>query len=374
LIKLSEVQLRWFRLRRSGLVEPFGSPEAAASALVGVQAQILPAAGVALWHRTPGLTYLAVDELLHHQRTLVKLWGQRGTLHLYPSQEWPLLHSALTRRLSWWARQFEQNGGDLAAYHALVNQVAELLRQRGTLGRSDLRAAGLALDEDHFSSWGGIFYDLVRHGHACHAGQVGNEGRFAAREFWLPQVPWAPPPTAAATAEVTRRFFHTYGPASLADLTFWSGLRAPEARGWLASLGAEVAEVEVEGQSRLALRADLAALNEPPPERAGWPVRLLYRFDPLLLAHKDKTWLIDAAYYKQVWRPAGHIEGTVLEYGRVAGTWRYDRKGSGLVVSVFPFGNLPAHVWAAVEAQAAGIAQFFGLPLNGLILGHNPAS
>ena len=42
--RLTEEQIRWFRLRRSGLVEPFASPEAAAASLAGVQAQILPAA------------------------------------------------------------------------------------------------------------------------------------------------------------------------------------------------------------------------------------------------------------------------------------------------------------------------------------------
>ena len=43
---LSAEQVRWFRLRRSGLVEPFATPETAVSALVGIQAQILPAAAI----------------------------------------------------------------------------------------------------------------------------------------------------------------------------------------------------------------------------------------------------------------------------------------------------------------------------------------
>jgi len=69
---LTDTQIRWFRLRRSGLAEPFDSPESAASALVGIQAQILPAAGLALWNRTGGLTHDQFDSLLHQTRTLVK--------------------------------------------------------------------------------------------------------------------------------------------------------------------------------------------------------------------------------------------------------------------------------------------------------------
>lgn len=362
-IKLSDVQLRWFRLRRSGLVEPFATPEAAASALAGIQAQILPAAGISLWNRTTGLTHAAFDGLLHQQRTLVKLWGQRHTLHLYPSQEWPLIHGALAGQATWWEREAIKNGADLTARRATIAQLAELLRQRGTLGRSDLRSADLPLEEEHYSSWGGIFADLVRAGHACHAGQNGNEGRFAHREYWLPRLAWNPPPLEEANVELARRYLATYGPAVVQDMAYWRGTSVSKARRWLAALGEAVIEVEGGGQTLLALRADVEALNETPPPPELWPVRLLYRFDPLLLGLKDKSWLVEPGYYNRVWRPAGHIEGTILEYGRIAGTWRYDRRGGGLVVSVFPFEPLSAQTQAAVETYAAGVSAFFDMEL-----------
>src|SRR5262245_32909601 len=113
--QITAEQIRWFRLRRSGLIEPFSSPETAASAIVGVQAQILPAAGISLWNRTTGLTYAQLEDLLFNQRTLVKIWAQRGTLHLYPSQEWPLVSGALSQRLSWWERN-AQNDDELNHY------------------------------------------------------------------------------------------------------------------------------------------------------------------------------------------------------------------------------------------------------------------
>src|SRR5262245_48680359 len=104
-MKLSAAQLRWFRLRRSGLVEPFDSPEAIARELDGVQAQSLPADGLSIWNRTSGLTQAIFEDLLYQKRSLVKLWGQRHTLHLYPSQEWPLIHGALADRSTWWERR-----------------------------------------------------------------------------------------------------------------------------------------------------------------------------------------------------------------------------------------------------------------------------
>jgi hypothetical protein len=219
------------------------------------------------------------------------------------------------------------------------------------------------LDEEHFSSWGGIFASLVREGHACHAGQVGNEGRFAHREVWLPDLVWNPPPSLEANAELARRYLAVYGPATVQDLAYWRGATVSEARLWLAALAGEVTGVEVEGQTLLALCHDVELLHKTPPPREAWPVRLLYRFDPLLLGVKEKSWIVDPTHYSRVWRPAGHIEGSVLNHGQITGTWRYDWKGRGLVVSVSPFDSWPQHVRAAVESYAAGVAAFFGVEL-----------
>ena len=102
------------------------------------------------------------------------------------------------------------------------------------------------------------------------------------------------------------------------------GARRPAStREWLLSLGGELAEVEVEtpeGPRRLlAHKDDLPELSITPPEREAWPVRMLGRFDPILLAHKVKDWIVAPSYYDRVWRPAGHIEATVLEHGRAVG-------------------------------------------------------
>jgi hypothetical protein len=364
--RLTAEQIRWYRLRRSGLVEPFPTPEEAARDLAGVQAQILSAAGLALWNRTPGLTYERFDALLHEERALIKIWGQRGTLHVYPTAEWPLIYAARQARPSWWERQGEKQGA--AAYARLVEEVEALLRERGTLTRSELRAAELGLSDHDFSGWGGIFAHLVHQGVACHAGQQGNEGLFAHRSHWRPDLAWKPPTTEAANVELARRFFHIYGPATEQDFRYWRLARAANSRRWIATLGEALVEVAAEGHDAplLALRSDLDALRESPPPPEGWPVRLLYRFDPLLLGIKDKGWLVEEGYYDRVWRPAGHIEGTVLEEGRIRGTWRYDRRGGGLAVTVYPFVTLSDRTRAAVEGEAQGVAAFFGMALRAL--------
>ncbi len=365
-------QMRWFRLRRSGLVKPFSTPVAAARALMGVQAQILPAAALALWNRTQDLTYARFEKLLYTQRKLVKLWGQRHTLHLYDSKDWPLLHSARSVNRTWWERQAADDNYPLQDYSHFVAKVADLLRERKSMGRSDLRAAGLDLPEELYNPWGGIFADLVRLGYACHAGRIGNEGHFAHRERWLPKLAWELPAPEEANRAMAARYFAAYGPSTTKDFLYWRATPRSDVQASLQALASDLVEVNVEGTPMHVLRKDLAALRRRPPAAEAWPVRLLYRFDPYLLAHRDKGWVVDPAHYSAVWRPAGHIEGIVLAHGRSLGTWRYDRKGKGLTIQVTPFAPLPGYVADQITPLAEKVAAFFDLPLIDLQLGNKP--
>ena len=371
--RLTEEQIRWFRLRRSGLVEPFASPETAAAALAGVQAQILPAALLALWNRSASgaATQAELTARLFTGRTLVRLWGQRHTLHLYATADWPMVQAAFADRRTWWERQALSPDSPLdpTAFREGIVRAAALLRERGTLSRKELRASGIPMPAELFSPWGGVFAELVRIGEACHARWEGGEARYAHREHWLPGAAWTPPAASEANVELARRFFAGYGPATHADFAYWrAGGLAGGARRALDAIRDELVEVETAGptpgKGKLhARRVDLDELHAAPPERDAWPVRILGRFDPLLLAHRVKDWVVPARYYDRVWRPAGHIEAVVLEHGRAVATWRYDRIGAGtLAVRVFPFERgLPRHVGMEVRRQAREVARFFGL-------------
>jgi hypothetical protein len=366
-LTFSAEQIRWHRFVRNGLLAPFADAATVCIELVGVQAQILPAAGLALWNRAPRVSALRLEQELYATRSLLKLWGQRGTLHLYHSADWPLIYAMQSDLKTYWERKMLREGGDLREYHALVEALAVLLREQGTLGRSDLRRSGLALNDDHLSGWGGIFAVLVRRGLACHAEPRNGEARVAAREHWLPDLAWNPPDAHTANVALLRRYLAAYGPATLKDMAYWRGRALGETARWVQALGDEVTTLVCEGVPMLALRETLPDPSVVPPARDGWPVRLLGRFDPLLLGVQSKDWLVDSTFYQRVWRPAGHIEATLLVGGRIAGTWRYDRRGGGLLITVEPFQTPPAYVRKAVERQARGVAAHFATPLVELV-------
>lgn len=75
------------RLARHGLVASFPDAASAVSAMVGAHAQVLSAAELAIGLRTERSTATTVQDALWRDRTLVKTFGPRGTVHLLPASE-----------------------------------------------------------------------------------------------------------------------------------------------------------------------------------------------------------------------------------------------------------------------------------------------
>jgi hypothetical protein len=375
-------QIAWYRLRRSGLIEPFSTPEECANALFGTQAQIHTAGGLALWNRCgKGLSLEEYERQLYDDRTLVKLWGQRGTLHVYDAQDWSLVIGSRGNGPTWSERSLVKQGGDVNKFHAIIDRIRKIAEREGTISRSRLRAEetidwDVGVDEDLLSSWGGLFSQPVVDGTLCHIRPQGGEGKFAHRSHWLPDLQWDPPTFQEADIELARRFLHTFGPSTVREYAYWRGITQTRAKAGIEGLGAEVVQVVCGKGELLILRDDIGELSETPPPRAMWPVKLLYRFDPFLLGHKDKSWLVDMKFYDRVWIAAGHINGTILAGGKLQGTWNYKRKGSGkrigsgggtgarLNVEVRPFRKFGKGLVRKVEKEAKGVAGFFGVELG----------
>ncbi len=325
------------------------------------------AAQLAFWNRTAECSVNDLETSRLESRSLVRFWDQRNTVHMYATTDWPFLHSAFEQRQSLLQKKFAA-AGLLGEFRRTVGRTAKRLADGQVLTYKDINSKRLQEGQDKWVVSYVIFMQLVREGVACHGPDLGNQSTFAHREHWLPDLAWSPPGADAVFPLLAERYFATYGPAEARDLAFWYGTGVNQAKTWIAAVGKQLTTIEVDGEPRWCRRADLEQLSEPPPSRGAWPVRLLGRFDVLLLATKDKSWLIDEEHYKKVWRPAAHVEAVLLVAGRIAGTWSYERKAAGLRVRLTAFARLPKTVIRAAERQATAIAQFQGTELADLRL------
>ena len=233
MLKLSWKQAAAWRVRRQHLHQraPTGSMLAVANRLCGLHAQVMSSAELTAWARVEGLHRDAVRRALWEDRTLVKTWAMRGTLHLLPAAELPLWHAALSTSRRYfnsaaWQKHFGISIEELdrlteaigAALDGRVMTREELVKEVGRITGS--AAFGAKIAE---SSWGSILKPAAFTGRLCFGPSVGQRVQFTRPDTWLGTAPGLPVEPQAATAAVTRRFLAAYGPATYHDLARWWG-------------------------------------------------------------------------------------------------------------------------------------------------------
>ncbi len=122
---------------------------------------------------------------------------------------------------------------------------------------------------------------------------------------------------AEASRRLVARWLRCFGPATYDDLKWWTGWKAPQLRGALASL--EVVEVDLHGQTGLAFADDLATEVDERADGEPW-VALLPSLDPTPMGWKERDWYL-GPHETPLFDRNGNIGPTIWLDGRVVGGW-----------------------------------------------------
>jgi hypothetical protein len=359
--RLSWAQVMAWRLRRHQLDEraPAKAMLDVTARIAGLHAQVMSSAELTLWARLDGLEPDTVRRALWEDRTLVKTWAMRGTLHLLPAAELPLWQAARSTTRLWekgvWLRAFGVTRKELAR---LLDAVGEALDGR-MLTREELAAevakltGSPKLGDKLRESWGALLKPAAALGLVCFAPNQGQQVRFTRPDTWLGG--WKEHDPDEALLEVFRRFLAASGPVTREDVARWWGVpSAAQVQKRIEGLGEEVTVVDVDGASAYLLAADLPGLAGAAPSRS---VRLLPAFDQYVItATKQAEHLTPGPFKARIYRPQGWLSPVLLVGGRMDGVWRQEAKGRRLKLTIEPFGKLPAWARRAAEGEAERLA------------------
>ena len=332
--------------------------------ICGLHAQLMSSAELSAWARVESLEREEIQRALWEERSLVKTWAMRGTLHLLPSDEFPLWQAALS------TYDHFLKGAWLRAYGISQPELETLIRTVGsvldgeTLTREELaRRVGQRVGSEDLlarltGSWGSMLKPAAFRGELCFAPSVGRNVRFTRPASWLPAVEPVEPSEAAR--EVIRRYLGAYGPATHKDLSrWWAGLSPAGALKAFKALGDEALPVDVEGGESWMLAEQVDDMTKATPQKS---VSLLPAFDPYVIgAPRDQASTLAAEAKARVYRPQGWISPVVLVNGRIAGIWKHEKKSTRIEVVVDLFEKLPAWARREVERETERLAVF----LNG---------
>jgi hypothetical protein len=159
--------------------------------------------------------------------------------------------------------------------------------------------------------------------------------------------------------DVVRNHLRFYGPA---DPKAVSGYLDMPVKDVQAAWPEDAVDVEVEGDglARSVLAEDVDALTGA--EKAPPGVLLLGAFDPYLQLRDRELLVPDAKARKDLWRVIGRPGGLLVD-GEVVGSWRANKKGQAITVTITPWSKLTKVAHQRAEAAAADLAAFRELDL-----------
>ncbi|HEY8545379.1 MAG TPA: winged helix DNA-binding domain-containing protein [Acidimicrobiales bacterium] len=327
--------------------------------LTAVHAQVMSAAELSLGRRVAGATRADVRRALGEDRTLVKTFGPRGTVHLLATDDLPLwtgacaaLPPSVPRQpdgIRFTPDEAEQVlaaiGEALADAELTVDELTTVLADR--LGPWVVEP-GLPAFQGDWPRWRQLTGLAGQRGVLCFGAERGRKVTYTNPHRWRPG--FRPGDGATAVRELVARYLHAYGPATPDDLARWLGV-PPRATGDLfGRLAAEgaVTPVRVEGAE-----AWVAAGDEDAPDAPHRGVRLLPYFDVYVVGGRPRDRLFPGAAAARALTRTGQAGNhpVLLVDGVVAGVWHQKRAGRKVAITVEPLGDLTAAQRRGLDAE-----------------------
>jgi hypothetical protein len=337
-------------LARQQLLERRRLPVARAIERVGgLQAQLPIAPYVGLWSRLERFERGRLERALE-RRQVVKSTLMRMTLHLTSADDYLLLAGALEKPWTeFFARRLERAGID-ADIESLVRRTRALATSPRTRGELLEAIAVDSSDTERARSW--LFFGLIAArtslvhtpDSAAWKRTYGRNSFVTARTALGRDTDTSP----RAMEHLVRRYLAAFGPATKADLAQWSGLTIGRLRPALERLSLRA--FRDEGGRQL---LDLPRAPLPDPDTPA-PVRFLPQWDSVLLAHDERSRILDPALRKAVIKRNGDVLPTFLVDGFVAGLWRYEHNR----IELEPFRRLSRSTRRELEEEAERLRRF----------------
>jgi hypothetical protein len=343
---------RQLLLRRHKLAVP-----RAIERVAGLQAQWPNSPYIALWSRLEGFDRGQLTRALE-RRSVVKATLMRLTLHMVSARDYPDFAITFRQsRIERFERELARDAPDLDPKEVTKRALA-LAGDRPRLRKEYFEALGEDPSAPTYTHRPWLLWNSIQaQADLVHTPPSGTWGYYGSPLF-VPASEWlrrTAEPSDAPGVHLVRRYLAAFGPASSADLSSWSG--AQRLRPVLDALEPELRRFRDEG-GRLLLdlrHAPLVAGDAPAP------VRFLPKWDTSIMgfAPPERWRILPEPHRKTVIKVNGDVAQTFLVDGFIAGVWEIERKRSGSVLRLAPFGRLGREARAELEAEGERLLRFY---------------
>ena len=320
-----------------------------------VQAQDYLGSLWALGLRLPGAGEASVERAVA-DRSIVRTWPMRGTLHFVAAEDVRWMLGLLgARTIARAAGRYRQLGLDEATFAKSRRVLARALEGGRQLTRPELAAAlerrGVATDGQRLIH---LLNRSALEGLTCYAARRGKQFTFALLDEWAPRGRSLE--RDEALAELAVRYFESHGPATLQDFVWWSSLTTNDARAGLEAVRPRLSQEVFDGRTHWLSSSTQAAYD------VRSAAHLLPPFDEYTVAYKDRGAILHPSHTRQANGASAVLGPTVLIDGRAVGTWKRTLKRDSVFIETSLWTTLKRPERSALDTAARRYGEFLGLP------------
>ena len=316
--------------------------------LVGLQAQLPNPPYVGLWSRLEGFERDALTQSIEKRR-VVRSTMMRATQHLVSARDYLRLRPVLQPMLDQRCRHNFGRGIAGIAIPELLDVGRTMLEERPHTV-TELRARLAARWPKHDpSALGYSIQFLLPLIHIPPRGTWGKGGAVPAvlAESYLER----PLSNDRSPAPMILRYLAAFGPATVADVQEWSGLKG--LRPVADALRPKLRVLRDETGREL---FDLPDAPLPDPDTPA-PARFLPEYDNLILAYADRTRMLTPEARAAIWAKNGLL-ATALVDGTVAASWKIVRERKRVTLAIDPVRRIARADRAALVEEGMRLLGF----------------
>jgi hypothetical protein len=367
MISIDEAQRRARLGVRHGLAVPFEDVIAATDAMVALHATDPATPFLSARARVSGFGPGDLEDALYRTEVLTKHLGMRRTMFVVSDVMLPVVHAACTRKVV--ANERRRLAAEIEKGGVAPDGARWLIRaEKATLAA--LAEMGTATGAQLSRVVPEIQAKLIYAEGKAYGGPTGvatrvftilaAEGRIrrGRPKIWTSsQHQWEivdAPPEALTVDETVRvlveQWLGAFGPATLADIVWWTGLGVTPVRAAVAAL--DTVAVDLDGESGVVLEEDV----DPEPTPEPW-VAFLPSLDPTTMGWKQRHWYL-GDLGPLLFDRNGNAGPTIWSDGRIVGGWS-QRKNGDVVYRVLEEG-LDRAATRRIAAEAARLQEWLG--------------
>jgi len=322
----------------------------------------MSAAELSIARRLDGATRSDVARAVWEDRTLIKTFGARGTVHLLPTEDLPMWTGALStlpvaapsfpEPIRFTPDEAEQViaaiGEAVAGADLTLNELHEAVVD---LAGPQAGEPTMEAFQGVWPRWRQLTATAAHRGVLCFGRGRGRNVTYTSPRFWLPG--FCPAEGADALRALVCRYLYAYGPATPQQFARWLGVAPRPAIELFDRLADDLERVVLEGQPGWVLSGDTDTAGRP---HQG--VCLLPYFDAFVIASQPRARLYPGAAAARALTPAGQAGNypVLIVDEAVGGVWHQRRAGRRLVITVETFRDLTPAQRRLLDAEADRVA------------------